>query len=291
MEKPLGYTLKAENLKKIMYKDSSAVKDWHSTLTITKDGKDLVKKEIEVNDPLFFEGRRFYQSGWQEGYKLNIKVLEKATGSIEEFPIEVGINYYNVEGIDKTYSFGGGKAFFRLDRFYPHFIMSGKQFSSRSANLVNPGAVIQVYWPGLKDAKRKILFSRFADMDFGRMHNREEKKGEEPFKFTLDKKIGTSYITGLEVGEDPGTDVVYAGFLFMILGVFVGFYFYHQSIWIGVKRKGSKMELVIAGMATRNKYQFERKFEKLVSGFSLYLTEELKIDKNKIKIENSKQEG
>jgi len=151
--------------------------------------------------------------------------------------------------------------------------------------------VIQVYWPGLKDAKRKVLFSRFADMDFGKMHNKEEEKKEEPFRFTLDKKIGTLYVTGIEVGEDPGTDVVYIGFFFMILGVFVGFYFYHQRIWRGVNRKGSKMELVIAGMATRNKYQFERKFERLVSGLLLSLAEELKIDKNKMKIENSKQEG
>ncbi len=287
-EVPLGYTLKADDLEQEIHRDGRSVQDWFSTLTIVRDGKEVAKKRIEVNDPLKFEGRMFYQSGWREGgYKLKVKATEVATGREEIFEINIDSQLTDREK-GKTYKFLGGEAFLKVDHFYPYFTMSGKKFGTRSMELRNPAVIMQVYWEGLKQAQRKVLFSRFPEMDFNQMHDREGTPAEEPYKFLLLPEIETTHMTGIEIGEDPGTDVVYFGFFLMILGVFVGFYFYHQRIWIHVSGKGKKTDILMAGNVNRNRYQFERKFERIAKQFVSFLADELGIDEKKIKIDIKK---
>ena len=46
------------------YYETGAPKDYRSDLSVIRDGKEVVRKTIRVNDPLSYEGITFYQSSF-----------------------------------------------------------------------------------------------------------------------------------------------------------------------------------------------------------------------------------
>jgi len=271
-ELPLGFIIKAGRLRRVMYGDGKSVKDWYSDLIVSRNGSEILRKTIQVNDPLKFDGRSFYQAAWNYGYSFTLKVLDKKTGESRDLPLLTGNDLINTEGIEKTYSFMDGRVYFRLHAFYPDFIITDEGFATRSQELNNPAAVLLVYWEGLKEARRKVVFSKLPEMDFARMH---QKSGaiEEPFKFVLDGKITTLDVTGLEISSDRGTDVVYIGFYLVIAGVFLSFYFNHRRIWILTSPARGYCDVRFSGSAHRNRQAFDKELAALFIGFEKQIEE------------------
>jgi len=57
------------------------IKDFKSTLAITKQGREIIKKTIEVNRPLHYGGYHFYQSGFDmENHQYTILHLVSDSG-------------------------------------------------------------------------------------------------------------------------------------------------------------------------------------------------------------------
>jgi cytochrome c biogenesis protein len=273
IEVPFGYTVRAEGLKQEMHKDGKVVKDWFSTLIINKGGSEVARKRIEVNNPLSYEGLSFYQSSWSQGYSFRITVTEISSKKSEDFYIMVGNSLLDNAGSEKTYTFGDGKLHFRIDSFYPHFAMGSGGFITQSNNLDNPAVVIRAYWSGLTEARRKVLFSRFPDLDFGKMRSGDTKTENEPFTLVLRSDIKTVPVTGIEISRDPGTAVVYIGFYFITVGIIIGFYFSHRKIWMRLTKSKDAATLEIYGTASRNKYQFEKYLENLVKDLESFLSD------------------
>lgn len=65
--------------------------------------------------------------------------------------------------------------------------------------------------------------------------------------------------TGLEVSKDPGVPVVWAGFVLILLGLYVNFFLHYRRIYLLAAPEG----LLVAGMALRSREGFKREFEKL----------------------------
>ena len=59
------------------YPDSDRPKEYKSWLTVIEHGKEVMKKEIEVNSPLTFNGITFYQSSF--GFEPNRNAVFKFT--------------------------------------------------------------------------------------------------------------------------------------------------------------------------------------------------------------------
>ncbi|RME65014.1 MAG: cytochrome c biogenesis protein ResB, partial [Nitrospirae bacterium] len=71
----LGFSIRCEDFDVEFYGMSNMPKDYRSRLAVIKDGKVVLRKEIEVNDPLRYEGYTFYQSSYgmvpgAEGYAI-----------------------------------------------------------------------------------------------------------------------------------------------------------------------------------------------------------------------------
>jgi cytochrome c biogenesis protein len=71
------------------------------------------------------------------------------------------------------------------------------------------------------------------------------------------------YYTGLQVTNDPGVWVVYAGFIMMIIGCFITFFMSHQRLCIEVIKKGKKSVVMVAGTANKNKLGMQNKIKKI----------------------------
>jgi cytochrome c biogenesis protein len=61
------------------------------------------------------------------------------------------------------------------------------------------------------------------------------------------------YYTGLQVTKDPGVPLVYAGFLFMIIGCYVTFFMFHQKICVEIMVTDGKTSVMAAGISGKNR--------------------------------------
>ena len=63
-EIPLGFDIRCDSFDVEFYGGSDMPKEYKSWLTIFKDGREVMRKSIVVNDPLTYEGITFYQSSY-----------------------------------------------------------------------------------------------------------------------------------------------------------------------------------------------------------------------------------
>jgi cytochrome c biogenesis protein len=71
------------------------------------------------------------------------------------------------------------------------------------------------------------------------------------------------YFTGLQVSQDPGVWVVYAGFILMIIGIYITFFMSHQQICVEVVSRGNESRITVSGTSNKNKLGMQKKVAKL----------------------------
>lgn len=71
--------------------------------------------------------------------------------------------------------------------------------------------------------------------------------------------IQENLYTGLSVSKDPGTWIVWAGFAFILTGLYINFFLYYRKIYIRKSAGGC----LIAGFAVKNRDAFKQEFENL----------------------------
>jgi len=71
--------------------------------------------------------------------------------------------------------------------------------------------------------------------------------------------ITEGFYTGLEVTRDPGIWIVWAGFALILFGLYINFFTYYRRIFVRIGQK----EIIVAGLALRNKEAFREEFARL----------------------------
>ena len=71
--------------------------------------------------------------------------------------------------------------------------------------------------------------------------------------------IQENIYTGLSVSRDPGIWIVWAGFAFILFGLYINFFLYYRRIYIRNITDG----YLVAGVAMKNKEAFKKEFETL----------------------------
>ncbi len=69
--------------------------------------------------------------------------------------------------------------------------------------------------------------------------------------------------SGLQVTHSRGTAVVYAGFAFLVTGIFIMFYTSHRRLWAWLAVEDGATRLVLAGAGNRRQTEFAREFASL----------------------------
>src|SRR5205085_11433311 len=116
------------------YKDGSP-KKWWSKLAVVDNGREVLRKEIVVNDPLVYRGVRFYQASFgQTGQveKLLLTATSK-TGNSQELSFAVG----DTVTLDPDTSV-------RFAKFIPDYVVRDGQIYTASTNPQNPVAELLV---------------------------------------------------------------------------------------------------------------------------------------------------
>ncbi|MBM4349211.1 MAG: cytochrome c biogenesis protein ResB [Deltaproteobacteria bacterium] len=233
--KPIGFSIRCDDFRVTFYdlqRPEKLVKEYTSDLTILENGKEVLKKTIEVNHPLHYKGLAFYQSSY---------------GTIPE--VTLGIHWKNkkekmtLKGLEgETIRIPHSEALLRILKYAPqvHNFGEGVQVA-----LLKPNQPPRALWV-LKDVPKL-----------------DQQRGDD-FILTLEE-IGTKEYTGLQVTKDPGVWVVWIGCSLMIIGLIVSFFFSHQRIWVRMPARAGG-EIVLAGSANKNRLGFEKKFGQIVEG-------------------------
>ena len=232
---PLGFEVRCDDFNVDFY-DSGTPKEFRSRLTILKQGKPVVQKDIIVNDPLRYGGISFYQSSYgnMTPNEVILTFTSQATAKI----------YSQRAAIDAPIVVPENLGTFVLRKYTQQANFRGQNIGAAFIGILTPlnGSPLEVTLP--------LRFPRFDRM----------RKGEVVIAIA---DFLPRYYTGLQVSRDPGVWVVYIGFILMIIGIYITFFMSHQQICVEVVRKGKKSQVMVAGTSNKNKMGMQKKVTKL----------------------------
>ena len=228
----LGFTVRCDDFDVSYYPNSNRPKDYNSDLVILEDGKEIVHKRIEVNDPLTYKGIKFYQSSYGSAGNafFKVKATEKATGKVMEFKAHQGEHVQ----IENGYSFA-----------VTNFTENDRNFG--------PAMQLHVNSPDGKHGAPFVVWKNHPKLDV--------KRGGI-YSFTL-LGYDQPFFTGLQVAKDPGVNIVWAGCFLIVFGSLTAFFFSHKRIWVCLEDDGKKTKVMMAGNAHRNQPGFSLAFDDL----------------------------
>jgi cytochrome c biogenesis protein len=230
----LGFTVRCNTFSLETY-PSGQPKAYKSDLSVIDGGREVLRKTIVVNDPLQYKGIWFYQSSYGQagGATAQVAVARKdgtpmgALALAANEPVPID-GYGVVRGVNYEQNFqGNGPAL--------------------QVVVEKPGQAAASFW----------LFQSRPDLD-------RQRADSLVFSFG---GLSSKMFTGLQVAKDPGVNIVWLGCALMVIGLIMAFFLSHQRVWVRLSPgTDGRVEVVLAGSASRNRLAFEKRFEKLQTG-------------------------
>ncbi len=234
---PIGFELRCDDFDVTFYDGGSRPKDFKSDLVVLENGKEILKKTIEVNDPLTYKGLTFYQSSYgPTGDPVyTFRVTHRESGET--------VTVTGAQG--KSLALPGGGSLIPLG-----YAESYQNFG--------PAAQVSVGTGGSKRGTPFIVFKNYPQFD--------EKRGGA---YSINMiEASQSYYTGLQVAKDPGVWVVWLGCLLIVLGSCGAFFLSHRRIWVSIQQLDKGIGVKIGGNAHRNQPAFTLYFDELKKEFN-----------------------
>jgi cytochrome c biogenesis protein len=232
--KPIDFSVRCDDFNITYYnlpgRKEKHVKEYSSVITIVENGKEVLKKTVQVNHPLHYKGLAFYQSNYGAIHDVTLGIQWKGKKEKTFFKI--------LEG--NTVPVPGTNYLIRLLK-YEHEVHN-----------FGEGAQVVLFKPN-EEPRPFWLLKAFPKFD-------EQRQDE--FILTVEEVTEKEY-TGLSVTKDPGVWVVWTGCGLMIFGLILSFFFSHQRVWIRIP-KSPGGEVVLAGSTNKNRVGFEKTFGELV---------------------------
>ncbi|MFQ5480270.1 MAG: cytochrome c biogenesis protein ResB [Thermodesulfobacteriota bacterium] len=235
----------------IDFYDTGQIRQYNSLLSVIENGKEVMKKQIWVNEPLYYKGIRFYQSSygsaWDRIKRADIGLLKKDTKGLKTtLSVDWG-KTVAVKGTPYSIKLMGYAADFAYDN-------NTKTVFSQSAESKNPAVHIEIYKDG-EMISNPWLFLNYPGI-FPAIPDSEDDLVFAGFS-------GIMY-SGISLNKDPGTNVVWLGALVMGLGFFLAFFITHKRLWIYIKSEGNSSEVKIGGFINKNQFALEKELKDIV---------------------------
>jgi cytochrome c biogenesis protein len=237
----------------IDYYDTGQIRQYNSNLTVVKGGKEVFTKQIWVNEPLHYEGIRFYQSSygmsWNRIDEAEIVAVKRGENKNEIGP-PVRVKWGELKSVPKTpYSVKivGYAADFAYDEESGGVI-------SKSAEANNPAVRVEVY------EGERLIFTPWLFFNYPGYFSSVP---DSDYRLILGGFRGIPY-SGISITKDPGTNIVWAGSIIMGFGFIFAFFVNYRRVWVNVKENGKSFEVSMGGMINKNHIAFKKEFRELV---------------------------
>jgi len=243
----LPFSIRCDGTGEETYTDGTP-KRWWSKLAVVDDGREVERKEIVVNDPLVYQGVRFYQASWGRTGKLDrITLTVTPTGGTTRTAQEISLGPNQIISLDADTKV-------QIAEFIPDYTVQDGQVYARSNDVVNPALHLIV----TSEQTNKIVNVWLPEIP-GVAENASSPYAFEP------KDLKTGVYTGLEVSHEPGQWSVWAGVILMAIGLTFVFYVAHMRFWVvPALDSDGRLTLWVGGTTNRNREAFEEKFKQLV---------------------------
>ncbi|HDN94832.1 MAG TPA: cytochrome c biogenesis protein ResB [Nitrospirae bacterium] len=245
---PLGFSVKCNWYETLYYEEIDSPKDFRSELVIIEDGKEVMKKIIEVNDPLTYKGITFFQS--------NYGMMPDTVGKfILDITPKNGPKATVWLRYGDTFEIPGTGIKGTIMDFSPALTRDRGTGSliTYSENMVNPAVLIKFEEPGREPYVGWILKRYPSTGVLNGGHS-----------VIFKDYWGVEY-TGLSVSKDPGVWLIYLASILMAVGLYVCFFMSHKKIWVNIAEEGKSVNITVGASTNRNRLTLEQKIEKIVS--------------------------
>ena len=227
----------------VSYYDNGMPREFRSDLTLIRDGKEILKRELRVNDPFTYGGITFYQASYGAILKdADVELTDRKSGAVRRFVVPFR------EWVDIP----GTRDRAQILRFEEDFRRLG------------PAMVLLISRAGGEPDGSLILIDR--DFHGNRVENYNV------------KVLHTTRMpyTGLQVKQDPGVWLVWLGFAAMLVGIGLTYYVSHRKLWVWAAADAGEgaTNVVIAGRTNRNEISFEQDFNILCDRLQAELGQE-----------------
>jgi cytochrome c biogenesis protein len=223
--------------------------DWITRFTIA-DETGTHEAMVQMNRPYDYRGYRFFQASFTSiGRARNITVDATPAGGTTPERITIPRN-------EATTLSDGTKI--RFSDFRGNFSIGPEDLNEDTSSYPNPAAVLQVVPPGGTIQTAYAFGPQMAEMPVAK-----KPVGGYTFKLADFEKVSDRHI--LSVQRDPGTNVVYVGFVILFLTLVAVFFFSHQRVWVVLEQSDSDSLKVTAGGDTnRSQNTFDEKFDRFI---------------------------
>lgn len=255
-----NFSVRNDNFWIEYYADGTTIKEYKHTLAVVEDGRDVLTKTIVVNDPLRYQDINFFLVSYQP------IAFMKATDASGQ---QVEVRKMTASGpVTATMSTEGALVEFNQisgdnlpqdivqvpvgDRFLT-MALTYYQDVSREPN-ENPPVYVEAYED--KNFETPIYIGFLPRTGSLKLPGFEQ--------INLDFTRAT--VTILEVAKDPGLGLVGFFFAVMTFGFTLSLYTSYSRCWARIGLDGTRpgtVNMLVGGMAEKNKVSFERDFERL----------------------------
>jgi len=204
------------------------IKEYISNITIVDHNK-TVEAILKVNQPFKYKDVTFYQASYNiiPEFKIKIKLNGKER--------EETISPFQPLNLEDRYSIAlqeYGEAHGLI--FMKVWVIEEEKGESREGLVISGLPPLEI---SFSEDKLSIEF-----VELGKLY----------------------YMTGLQAKRDPGNLIVYLGFIVMILGLVLVYYFDPKIFWIYLKEEEGKYELYLGGYAKRERETLKTKLMELL---------------------------
>ena len=220
--------------------------DWITHFTIKDEGQ-TYEAVAQMNRPFDYRGYRFFQASFVSiGRARNITIT--ATPANGSTPQEIRIDR------DGTATLADG-TLIRFSEFRGNFRIGPEDMNEETSHYPNPAAVLQVVPPGGSVETAYAFGPQMANIPIA-----GKPVAGYTYRLTDFEKVSDRHI--LSVQRDPGSNVVYVGFLMLFVTLVAVFFFSHQRVWVVIDEQAGTV--TTAGNSNRNQNAFDDKFSRYV---------------------------
>lgn len=240
----LDFDLTCSSFQIKRYDNSQVPKSYESEIIFNKGKPQELKGIVKVNHPLRYNGIKFIQSGYGRAFEGKLK--------ISAYDIKTNIKKGEYElGMGETIVLPDGKTKFTFFSFRPNFQISSMNLGETFIGFILKDKLeipvaLPVNAPG---------FDKHRQGDF----------------YLVPGEFQTKYYTSLQVNKDPGVYIVYLGFFFLSIGIFVSFFMKHHSFYLILNKEDEVSSKIFCASGSNKNKNLK---DELVFDFYEFITKE-----------------
>ncbi len=206
---------------------------------------------VQMNRPFDYRGYRFFQASFVPvGRARSIVVRLTPTGGGQTEDV-------TIKREESTTLSNGNRI--QFSEFRGNFSIGKEDLDEDTSEYPNPGAILKVTQPGQPPQTAYAFGPEMANMPVA-----SKPVAGYTYQLVDFERVSDQHV--LSVQHDPGSNVVYVGFVLLFLTLVAVFFFSHQRVWAAIgKTEDGRLEIVLAGNANRNQNAFDEKFKRFTA--------------------------